>query len=624
MPPNLADLIGQNMNKNHSFPNFTRILCDGLGLSDIAPKGKARQSSISKWSRDDDAQRAVSSDSYKDFAFHTDHEETPWWELAFDTPQSAKILLVSNRRRTLFQDLARSIRVEISPNGKDWNTIHEGDVAFGAEGEGVPLILPLDPNTAFKLLRISLGEGGALHLSKVRVLARRYTAPPRKQSIVFATERTDGLGERLKGLLNAMVVSDFFKADFVFEWPSFSDYNAGHHAVDAPEQVFSADFLGAHFGIETPKIDLPSFLLDNARNRTVDTGSVMVPHHDLETVDPTFATQIKPGAFAEAFDRIAFSDRLVQAIDAARALDLGAAPVALHLRAGDIVYGRYRFNRRYTNKVVPYPLCLEFIQAEREAGRDVLLFGQDADLCRQIATATGARFTEDFHVAQGFDQTQAALFDIVAMSRCARVVAGASGFSQLAQRIGGFEMIDPRNLRPAAEAARILRDALLDPDPAASVTPPPLQTAFAAWYTVYFYGSQIALGERIDLLRLAIAQDPVNAFYGVMLSIALFENGQAAEAEAGLRHLMSGDIATERFGSLTEIARTVHPNGAAALDAALRPLEDMAEQGVVSAAILAAVINHQTGKEPRAARLAALAGPEGEEMIARLSGPILR
>jgi hypothetical protein len=38
---------------------FTKDLCDKELLVDVAPLGKAAQSSLSKWSKPDDAQRAV-------------------------------------------------------------------------------------------------------------------------------------------------------------------------------------------------------------------------------------------------------------------------------------------------------------------------------------------------------------------------------------------------------------------------------------------------------------------------------------------------------------------------------------------------------------------------------------
>jgi hypothetical protein len=41
------------------YQNFIINLCNIWKLTDIAPLGKATQSSLSKWSKPDDAQRAV-------------------------------------------------------------------------------------------------------------------------------------------------------------------------------------------------------------------------------------------------------------------------------------------------------------------------------------------------------------------------------------------------------------------------------------------------------------------------------------------------------------------------------------------------------------------------------------
>jgi hypothetical protein len=39
--------------------NIVKILCESENLTDIAPFGKATQSSLSQWSKPNDAQRAV-------------------------------------------------------------------------------------------------------------------------------------------------------------------------------------------------------------------------------------------------------------------------------------------------------------------------------------------------------------------------------------------------------------------------------------------------------------------------------------------------------------------------------------------------------------------------------------
>ena len=110
-------------------------------LTDIAPKGKATQSSLSKWSKKDDAQRAVLNVE-SDFAFHTDLEDKPWWQVELDSVYPIEYILIHNRKRTQFQNKSKFLKVEISLDNKNWKTVYAGGCVFGAEPEGIPLILP--------------------------------------------------------------------------------------------------------------------------------------------------------------------------------------------------------------------------------------------------------------------------------------------------------------------------------------------------------------------------------------------------------------------------------------------------------------------------------------------------
>ena len=66
----------------------------------------------------------------------------------------------------------------------------------------------------------------------------------------------------------------------------------------------------------------------------------------------------------------------------------------------------------------------------------MVVFGQDAALCRCIAETHSGILAGDFVAALGLDFHQAALFEITLMSRCAEVVyAGDSGFALVACQI---------------------------------------------------------------------------------------------------------------------------------------------------------------------------------------------
>lgn len=626
------------MSKQRPFFDTLRHFFEAKGFTDLAPSGTASQSSVSKWSSINDAQRAVSNLQVQDFAFHTELEDAPWWEVEFKLPISAQAIVVLNRKRTGFQSIARSIKVEILDNDEP-QLLHKGLVEFGCADHGVPLVLPLPQNRLFRKLRISLEERGYLHLSGVHIFGKGQDGHKNRTNITFSTERLDGFGERIKGMLNAMVVANYYGCSFSFEWPEFSRQNANHHSVEPFETVFSSNFIDTYYGNFQSKITLRSLVENDAnlepniaKSQTGENVSVIVPHGELKKAEPKLTSFIENSSksnfsYQDAFRKIEFTDALMDTIKIAENLDIGNEAVAIHLRAGDIIYGRYRFNGRYSNKVVPYPLCEAFVQAERSEGREVLLFGQDTDYCRQLADAFGATSAENFHRRYNFNKMQATLFDIVAMSRCTRVIAGQSGFSQLAQRIGGFTMIDPRELMAPEEAAIILCDVLLGKTGASgvgSVMPSKLQRSFAAWYTVQHFGNWVSPQDKAQLLKIAMHNDPTNAFYRVIYAVTLFENKSFEIAENILELLIEERTKGETFGTLKDVTHTVHPDGKPALAPALYGLEKMAKAGSKSAAIIAAIVYRKTEKKSLSGEMRQLAGSKGEVIITSLDGKILK
>ncbi|MDR2080609.1 MAG: hypothetical protein LBP54_01825, partial [Campylobacteraceae bacterium] len=90
--------------------NFTKFLCESENLTDIAPLGKATQSSLSQWSKIDDAQRAVIELGAVNYAFHTDKEQNPWWELTLDKPRFVEYIILHNRK-DMCKEKARKLTV---------------------------------------------------------------------------------------------------------------------------------------------------------------------------------------------------------------------------------------------------------------------------------------------------------------------------------------------------------------------------------------------------------------------------------------------------------------------------------------------------------------------------------
>ncbi|MDR1614142.1 MAG: discoidin domain-containing protein [Campylobacteraceae bacterium] len=150
------------------YKNFVKSLCELENLIDIAPLGKATQSSTSQWSKPDDAKRAVTDMGGVNFAFHTDKEQNPWWELTLDKPRPIEYIILHNRK-DMFQEKARKLKIEVY-NGKEYLKIYEGDLLFDAEPNGLPLILPYKYPQTIERIKITSQINEYFHLSKVNVL----------------------------------------------------------------------------------------------------------------------------------------------------------------------------------------------------------------------------------------------------------------------------------------------------------------------------------------------------------------------------------------------------------------------------------------------------------------------
>ncbi|MDR1555188.1 MAG: hypothetical protein LBS39_04080 [Campylobacteraceae bacterium] len=174
--------------------NITKSLCETENLTDIAPLGKATQSSMSQWSKPDDAQRAVM-DINVNFAFHTNKEQNPWWELTLDKPRLVEYIILHNRK-DMCQEKSRKLTVEIF-NGKECIKIYEGDLLFSSEPNGLPLILPCKYPQTIERIKITSLINEYFHLSKVNVLAvKKKEKPQLNKKIVFCRPR-GGLNDML-------------------------------------------------------------------------------------------------------------------------------------------------------------------------------------------------------------------------------------------------------------------------------------------------------------------------------------------------------------------------------------------------------------------------------------------
>uniref|UniRef100_UPI0021BE4854 galactose-binding domain-containing protein n=1 Tax=Frankia tisae TaxID=2950104 RepID=UPI0021BE4854 len=94
-------------------------MCEFDDLIDIAPRGKATQSSLSQWSLPDGAQALVQP-LHQDFLIHTEFELNPWWQIDLRNIFPLNRIIIGNRREVTYQERACHLRVEASVDGHNW------------------------------------------------------------------------------------------------------------------------------------------------------------------------------------------------------------------------------------------------------------------------------------------------------------------------------------------------------------------------------------------------------------------------------------------------------------------------------------------------------------------------
>lgn len=128
----------------------------------------AKQSSLSEWSKPNDALGAVKGTTNGSFGFHTDKEVNPWWQV--DLLDVYKLIEVRVYNRINARpERSRTLTILLSLDGNDWKLVYanNNNVILGGI-DTQPLIVSLD-SIAARYVRLQLAEENYLHLDEVEV-----------------------------------------------------------------------------------------------------------------------------------------------------------------------------------------------------------------------------------------------------------------------------------------------------------------------------------------------------------------------------------------------------------------------------------------------------------------------
>ena len=384
----------------------------------------------------------------------------------------------------------------------------------------------------------------------------------------FLAARNDGLGERLKAMLNALVLSEVFDLPFRFQWRLNATLRNQNHAIESRLLTFGTAFQEAchvqkispgEYDILTPHVykTRDDLLAQMDASRL----GLLVNQEDLNRlVDLTDLGDLTP-YYRRAFERIEFSPALEAVMNQARNVPLPDHAVAIHLRAGDIIYGDFRTNSAVSHKALCYPVVKHIITTLKAAGKYPLIFGQDMDTCRLLAKKYDLKLACDFINADGSNRLHDAMAEIILMSRCDEIYAGVSGFSKLASMIGGKDLLTPLSSVDDAQLIDIIaNDSDID-DPGSGLSD--LQRAFS-FYTMAFIG--IGTADRNTMIAAvdkALSYDRVNAFYSLLKARLQTTNHDPDAAEVTLKDAIR--IAARQDGDFQQtllaiVLRRAHAN----------------------------------------------------------------
>lgn len=160
---NIVNLL--NNLKIKRINDFSPIIEEKVPIINIACWGIASQSSLSQWSKPNDAQRAVDESLDIDsFAFHTSKENNPWWQLELNENITYQKIRIWNRKNTC-QDKANGLILEYFDTNQSQWILLMNNILF--EKEFVELYLGLQGPLK---IRLKLNKIEYLHLAKVEVL----------------------------------------------------------------------------------------------------------------------------------------------------------------------------------------------------------------------------------------------------------------------------------------------------------------------------------------------------------------------------------------------------------------------------------------------------------------------
>jgi hypothetical protein len=353
--------------------------------------------------------------------------------------------------------------------------------------------------------------------------------------LCFVAKRNDGLGERMRAFVNAFALSRVYGGDFKFFWEGHrSDLDILVHSTDEKEIIFSPSFIEKHHvNLDCIKLAKPVNVFFESFNDGIYFCNQDIPRSLFKGKDDIFFKFREE--LSDAFDCINFADSINSVFEAVNRIELSNNTVALHLRAGDMIYGDYKSVLGWQNKAISFPVAFNLIEELVSSGKRVMVFGQDIELIKNLSTKKNVSFSHDF-VPDGLTRTEVAFFDISLMGRCCSIYGGDSGFAIISATIAKIDFIRHNHWYSNKQSTSMILNELMSVNNLACIS---IQQKVYACKVAYVNGgSDLLMEDYVKLFLLGKKLAPEDVFFDFMELLYYLKTSLISKAKIIAEHIV--------------------------------------------------------------------------------------
>ncbi|MGJ0125632.1 hypothetical protein ACP0SK_08955, partial [Campylobacter coli] len=289
----------------------------------------------------------------------------------------------------------------------------------------------------------------------------------RKFPLLFMAARTDGLGERLCSLLNAMYLADKLNCKFGFVW-EYPDWRKSKDVKqDQKKQevinpsicyegdIFGESFVSCHSYTGKIKATIQSCFWDKRLERKTDNFLKINYENDwgfytsqmyLCNIFVDVDKKEYLDKLSLIFKNIQFSDRYTAIISMVEKIKnhINKDFISLHIRGADIIYTNKNQNIfAFMYKAAVLELMVDI--SLKNKNTSIVIFGDDLNAVQNIKNFLLKNLVDVYSANDFVDRnfllsTEQAFFEIMLMSKSLKIYSsGKSGFSRVASYIGGIK-----------------------------------------------------------------------------------------------------------------------------------------------------------------------------------------